>query len=115
MSKPIVVACSMDASFRGGSTPSPWHTDAVGGRPPHHPAQPKAIRVGTFRSGLKHDILELLAAREAIEIGGHHAPAPVRRRFSAARTVRRDQHVWEFVEWAARRSAPARPGLGIAT
>src|SRR5215468_1977882 len=37
MSKPIVVACSMDASFGGSSTPSPWHTNAVGGRPPHHP------------------------------------------------------------------------------
>src|SRR5262249_41738115 len=37
MSKPIVVACSMDASFGGSSTPSPWHADAVGGRPPHHP------------------------------------------------------------------------------
>src|ERR1700741_4923593 len=37
ISKPIVVACSMDASFGGSSTPSPWHTDAVGGRPPHHP------------------------------------------------------------------------------
>jgi hypothetical protein len=24
-------------SFGGSSTPSPWHTDAVGGRPPHHP------------------------------------------------------------------------------
>src|SRR5256885_1648294 len=36
MSKPIVVACSMDVSFGGSSTPSPWHTDAVGGRPPHH-------------------------------------------------------------------------------
>ena len=34
MSKPIVVTCSMDASFGGRSTPSPWHTDAVGGRPP---------------------------------------------------------------------------------
>src|SRR5215467_13514425 len=40
MSKPIVVTCSMDASFGGSSTPSPWHTDAVGGRPPHHPLQP---------------------------------------------------------------------------
>src|SRR6516225_7438013 len=40
MSKPIVVACSMDASFGGSSTPSPWHIDAVGGRPPHHPAEP---------------------------------------------------------------------------
>src|SRR5215471_10667231 len=37
MSKPIVVACSMDASFGGSLTPSPWHTDAVGGRPLHHP------------------------------------------------------------------------------
>src|SRR5215471_1092562 len=33
MSKPIVVACSMDASFGGSSTPPPWRT-AVGGRPP---------------------------------------------------------------------------------
>jgi AraC family transcriptional regulator len=24
----------MDASFGGSLTPSPWHTDAVGGRPP---------------------------------------------------------------------------------
>src|SRR5215813_5679102 len=38
MSRPIVVACSMDASFAGSSTPSPWHADAVGGRPPHHPS-----------------------------------------------------------------------------
>src|SRR5215467_617703 len=37
ISKPIVVACSTDASFGGSLTPSPWHTDAVGGRPPHHP------------------------------------------------------------------------------
>src|SRR5215831_6081051 len=43
MSRPIVVACSMDASFGGSSTPSPWHTDAVGGRPPHHPTQPVAV------------------------------------------------------------------------
>src|SRR6516165_3642382 len=28
----LVVACSMDASFGGSSTPPPWHTDAVGGR-----------------------------------------------------------------------------------
>src|SRR5262249_55159782 len=40
MSKPIVVTCSMDASFGGSSTPSPWHTDAVGGRPLHHPTPP---------------------------------------------------------------------------
>src|SRR5215510_7684475 len=44
MSKPIVVACSMDASF-GCSTPSPWHTDAVGGRPPHHPTRPPSTHV----------------------------------------------------------------------
>ena len=37
MSKPIVLACFTDASFGGSSTPSPWHIDAVGGRPPHHP------------------------------------------------------------------------------
>src|SRR5277367_2169293 len=40
MSNPIVLACSTDASFSDGSTPSPWHADAVGGRPPHHPTQP---------------------------------------------------------------------------
>src|SRR4029077_20531171 len=39
MSKPIVVACSMDVSFGGSSTPSPWHTDAVGGGPPHPPIE----------------------------------------------------------------------------
>src|SRR6516225_8847502 len=37
MSSPIVIACFMDASFSDSSTPSPWHVDAVGGRPPHHP------------------------------------------------------------------------------
>src|ERR1700741_3435402 len=42
MSKPIVVACFTDASFGGSLTPSPWHADAVGGRPPHHPLQPVA-------------------------------------------------------------------------
>ena len=31
MSKPIVVACSMDASFGGSSTPPPWHTMPSGG------------------------------------------------------------------------------------
>src|SRR5215469_4025881 len=36
MSNPIVVTCAMDASFSDGSTPSPWHADAVRGRPPHH-------------------------------------------------------------------------------
>src|SRR5580700_8210914 len=40
MSNPIMVACSTDASFSDGSTPSPWHADAVGGRPPHHPTAP---------------------------------------------------------------------------
>src|SRR5499427_7906354 len=34
MSNPIVVTCAMDASFSDGSTPSPWHADAVRGRPP---------------------------------------------------------------------------------
>jgi hypothetical protein len=52
MSKPIVVACFTDASFGGSSTPSPWHADAVGGRPPHHPSRPFATVVvkGSFRS-----------------------------------------------------------------
>src|SRR5829696_8514065 len=36
ISSPMVLTCSMDASFRDGLTPSPWHTDAVAGRPPHH-------------------------------------------------------------------------------
>src|SRR5215212_12007469 len=35
MSSPIVLACATDASSGGRSTPPPWHTDAVGGRPPH--------------------------------------------------------------------------------
>src|SRR5215469_13840036 len=55
MSKPIVVACSMDASFGGSLTPSPWHTDAVGGRPPHHPTRPifggrRWVRFGDMKS-----------------------------------------------------------------
>src|SRR6202162_4156167 len=51
----MVVTCSMDASFRDGSTPSPWHADAVGGRPPHHvepaaaPSRPRRRRgVGRY-------------------------------------------------------------------
>src|SRR5215469_10190228 len=51
MSKPIVVACSMDASFGGTSTPPPWHTDAVGGRPPHHPIEPIPKGIANGRSG----------------------------------------------------------------
>src|SRR5215471_18390050 len=51
MSKPIVVACSMDASFGGSSTPPPWHTDAVRGRPPHHPIEPFPTDVANGRSG----------------------------------------------------------------
>ena len=35
----------MDASFGGSSTPSPWHADAVGGRPPHHPYTAKMSRM----------------------------------------------------------------------
>src|SRR5215471_6451393 len=51
MSKPIVVACSMDASFGGSSTTPPWHTDAVGGRPPHHPIEPIPAGIANGRSG----------------------------------------------------------------
>src|SRR5215470_19073527 len=51
MSKPIVVACSMDASFGGTSTPPPWHTDAVGGRPLHHPTEPFPTDVANGRYG----------------------------------------------------------------
>src|SRR5215472_12540544 len=48
MSNPIVVTCAMDASFSDGSTPSPWHADAVRGRPPHHP-------ITDYLVGLKWD------------------------------------------------------------
>jgi len=65
----------------------------------------------TFRSGLKHDVFELLAAGEAIEIRSHDAPSPVGRCLSTARTMRCDQHVGQFVEWAARWS-PLRLSLG---
>src|SRR5215469_14357836 len=51
VSKPIVVACSMGASFGGSSTPSPWHTDAVGGRPPHHPTEPPELALASGRNG----------------------------------------------------------------
>jgi hypothetical protein len=43
--------------------------------------------------------------REAVEIGGHHAPAPVGGCLGAARTMWRDQHIRQFVERPARRSA----------
>jgi hypothetical protein len=42
-------------------------------------------------SGLKGDVFERLAAREAVEIAGDHTPAPVGGPFGAARTVRRNQ------------------------
>jgi len=35
------------------------------------------LRPQDARSGLKDDVFERFAARETIEIGGHHAPAPV--------------------------------------
>src|SRR6516162_8251330 len=50
MSKPIVVACSMDVSFGGSLTPSPWHADAVGGRPPHHP-EPTTAQIPSVMCG----------------------------------------------------------------
>src|SRR5215468_3859915 len=52
MSKPIVVACSMDASFGGSLTPSPWHADAVGGRPPHHPDREHAYVLDELASSI---------------------------------------------------------------
>jgi hypothetical protein len=64
-----------------------------------------------LRSGLKHDVFERFAAREAVEIGGHHTPAAVGGRAAGARTMRRHQHVGQFVERAARRP-PLRLGLG---
>ena len=45
---------------------------------------------------------ETRAVHETVEIGGHHASAPVGGRLGAARTVRRDQHIGQFVEWTAR-------------
>src|SRR5689334_19906861 len=50
------------------------------------------------RSGLKHDVFEFLAAREAVEIGGHYTPTPIGGRLAAARTVGRDQHILQFVK-----------------
>src|SRR5215472_12984595 len=47
MSNPIVLTCSTDASFGGSLTPPPWHTDAVGGRPLHHPVRTSGV--GTIR------------------------------------------------------------------
>ena len=67
--------------------------------------------VTRIRSGLKHDVFERFAAGEAVEIGGHHAPAPVGGRAAGARTVRRDQHVGQFMERASRRP-PLPLGLG---
>src|SRR5689334_3326205 len=68
MSKPIVVACSMDVSFGGSSTPSPWHTDAVGGRPPHHPKRPFACLfddlVGAAEDRLRHGEAECICRAE---------------------------------------------------
>src|SRR5262249_9861442 len=45
--QPIVLTCSTDASFGGSLTPPPWHTDAVGGRPLHHPVRTSGV--GTIR------------------------------------------------------------------
>jgi hypothetical protein len=55
MSKPIVVACSMDASFGGSSIPSPWHANAVGGvhpitRPSHSHSTVKSTAVDPNRT-----------------------------------------------------------------
>jgi len=54
---------------------------------------------------------ETRAVHETVEIGGHHASAPVGGRLGAARTVRRDQHIRQFVERTAR-GPPLRLGLG---
>src|SRR5215469_15098046 len=48
MSKPIVLTCPTDASFGGSLTPPPWHTDAVGGRPLHHPERPPSAGIVRF-------------------------------------------------------------------
>src|SRR4051794_35104106 len=64
-------------------------------------------------SGLKDDVFELLATREAVEIPGHHAPAALGGRIGRARTVRRDQHIRQFMERAARRPAIRLGGGGV--
>jgi hypothetical protein len=40
----------MDASFGGNSTPSPWYTDAVGGRPPHHSTADQGTQSRSLRA-----------------------------------------------------------------
>src|SRR3954469_15220338 len=56
-------------------------------------------------SGLQHDIMQLLAAQIAVEIGGEIAPAAVGGAFGEARTVWRDQRVRQFVKRQARAAA----------
>ena len=51
--KPIVVACSKDASFGGDSTPPLWHTDTVGGRPTPSPIEPVPAGIVNGRCGWK--------------------------------------------------------------
>src|SRR5215831_14544238 len=71
------------------------------------------IRIGLGRVGvhMTDNVFEFFASCEAVEIGGDRAPPPVGGRFGAARTVRRDKHVREFVERAAR-WPPVRLGRG---
>src|SRR5690348_16078432 len=71
----------------------------------YRPRLPAFLTPQNVRSGLKHDIFERLAARETVQIGGHHAPAPVGGCLGAARTMRRDQHIREFMERPPRRPA----------
>src|SRR4051812_45238814 len=56
-------------------------------------------------SSPQHDIMQRLAAQIAVEIGGEVAPAAVGGAFGKARTVRRDQHVRQFVKRQARSAA----------
>ena len=69
----------------------------------------------TLQSGLEHDVFKFLAAREAVEIGGHHAPAPVGGRVAGARTMRRDQHIGEFMERSRDGLRSGSTGWDIAT
>src|ERR1700676_5350680 len=63
MSNPIVVICSTDASFGGSLTPPPWHADAVGGRPRHHPIRRFNRVIANDALGARRPVPAALAER----------------------------------------------------
>src|ERR1700676_4428501 len=52
--------------------------------------------------GAHHDIVQIFAAHEAVEIGGEIAPAPVGGALGKPRAMRRHQHIRQLVEWELR-------------